>query len=944
MKKLLLLLTTLTLTAFSFGQGLTVTKPEMGQAWAQWGDLGTMMRGDTIFVEGTYNTDATVVSVTISLLNLKSWAGFHGYNVTIADSAGTYGPVDGIINDTIIIPDGFDITANYPTGHQFLLQVRVNYDPVVQTFANAWIVVDDEETYVSSVALSEETLLLAKGEKDTLAAWISPINAADTTVAWTTSDTLIATIENGVVTAISGGKTTITATTNDGLFTASCEVSVTSVASMNLATQSMILEVGDDSTITPIILPDFATDKIIAWETGDDQVATVTDGIVTAAALGSTYIYATTNDGGFVDSCLVTVNPALNHYIEISTPALNHTWPWADLDTIIRGDSIFVKGNYSVKSNVEEVSLNILHLNGSWGGFRSYNVIIADAQGVYGEINGVIDDTIVVPAGFDITDNYPDDHKFLFQASIKYDENHVAEEGKNNFINAWIKVVDTVEVVTGVELSETALSIEKGANETITETVNPVEAFDKSVVWSTSDSAVAIVTDGVIDAVGGGRATITVTTIDGMYTAECAITVPVAVTDVALSNDTIAIFVGDDSTLVDTIKPLDALDKTATWNTTDDQVATVVDGVITGVGAGTAKISVTTTDGEFTDTCVVIVDTVAATGVALSTNAMSIKIGKDSALVETFTPANTTNKTVAWNTTDDQVATVVDGVVTAVSVGTTKISVTTTDGDFTDTCVVTVEPIDVTGIVLSAEAFTLTIGEDSTLTDTVSPNNATDKSVAWNTTDDQVATVVDGKVTAVGVGTAKISVTTTDGEFTDTCVVTVEPINVTGVTLSADAFTIKVNEDSTLVATITPEDATDLSVEWNTTDDQVATVIDGVVTATGEGTAKISVTTTDGEFTDTCVVTVEPLTAVFTQNESSLTVYPNPAQSTLSIKGLNSGIYNVKMYNMQGKVYVNKSLTADALYNVSVETLPTGLYFIQLNDESNSTVIKFTKQ
>lgn len=80
---------------------------------------------------------------------------------------------------------------------------------------------------------------------------------------------------------------------------------------------------------------------------------------------------------------------------------------------------------------------------------------------------------------------------------------------------------------------------------------------------------------------------------------------------------------------------------------------------------------------------------------------------------------------------------------------------------------------------------------------------------------------------------------------------------VTGVNLNKDATTIAVGATETLTATIVPENATVQTVTWSSDDDTIASVADGVVTGVAAGSATITVTTTDGSFTDTCTVTVE---------------------------------------------------------------------------------------
>ena len=166
----------------------------------------------------------------------------------------------------------------------------------------------------------------------------------------------------------------------------------------------------------------------------------------------------------------------------------------------------------------------------------------------------------------------------------------------------------------------------------------------------------------------------------------------------------------------------------------------------------------------------------------------------------------------------------------------------------------------VTGVKLNKSAETLTVGGTTTLTAIITPDNATNKEVTWKSSNPSVATVdAEGNVKAVKAGTADITVTTADGGKEATCTVTVNPatVSVTGVTLDRNTASLTVGEKTTLTATVAPESATNKAVTWTTSNDKVATVNGGVVTAVGEGTAEIKVTTEDGGKTATCTVKVK---------------------------------------------------------------------------------------
>ena len=167
----------------------------------------------------------------------------------------------------------------------------------------------------------------------------------------------------------------------------------------------------------------------------------------------------------------------------------------------------------------------------------------------------------------------------------------------------------------------------------------------------------------------------------------------------------------------------------------------------------------------------------------------------------------------------------------------------------------------VTGVTLSETTKAIKIGEEFTLTATVMPTDAADKSVKWMSDNSNVATVEEGKVTAVAAGTANITVTTKDGGKTATCAVTVSASNivaVTGVSVDPKEKLLSIGEELVIKATITPEDATNKKVTWTSDNEAVAKVDEsGKVTSISEGTANITVTTEDGGKTATCTVTVK---------------------------------------------------------------------------------------
>jgi len=285
--------------------------------------------------------------------------------------------------------------------------------------------------------------------------------------------------------------------------------------------------------------------------------------------------------------------------------------------------------------------------------------------------------------------------------------------------------------------------------------------------------------DGKVTGVGVGSAKITVTTSSAGKTASCTVNVsPGPVTGVSLNKTSVSLIVGSTETLIPTITPANAANKSVTWSSSNDAVVTVSSGgTVTGVSVGSATITVKTQDGNKTATCSVRVDPVAVTGVSLNKTTTSMLVGAtDTTLSAEVEPHNATNKSVTWSSSDTSVAEVsASGVITSKKVGTATITVKTVDGNKTATCTVNVvtSAVAVTGVSLNKSSVSLNAGNTDTLQATIAPYGATNQNVSWSSSNHAVATVSGGTVTAVGPGTAIITVTTDDGGKTATCTVTV---------------------------------------------------------------------------------------------------------------------------------------------------------------------------
>lgn len=254
-------------------------------------------------------------------------------------------------------------------------------------------------------------------------------------------------------------------------------------------------------------------------------------------------------------------------------------------------------------------------------------------------------------------------------------------------------------------------------------------------------------------------------------------------------------------------------------------------------------------------------ESVAVTGVTL--NKTSVKLAPEATfqLTATVVPENATNKAVMWSSSKEDVATVNnEGLVTAVADGEATITVTTEDGAKTATCKIKVETGDIAvqSIAINKESIVLQPQQTETLEVIITPSNATDQRVKWKSSNWDVVDVDrnTGVVKALANGEATITATSFDGDKTATCVVkVVTPVE--SITLSSEKLVLIPGAKENLVATILPATASDKSVEWTSSNEEVVTVENGEVTAIAAGEATITATADNGAKTATCAVEVK---------------------------------------------------------------------------------------
>ena len=239
---------------------------------------------------------------------------------------------------------------------------------------------------------------------------------------------------------------------------------------------------------------------------------------------------------------------------------------------------------------------------------------------------------------------------------------------------------------------------------------------------------------------------------------------------------------GTSFSLAATVLPTDATNKTVTWSSSNTAVATVQNGVVTGVKCGSAAIIATATDGSGVIASCSVAVIISVTSISLERSTLSLKKGRSTNIGKTVCPENASNKQVSWSSNNPDVASVGvhNGTIFANKAGQATIKATAKDGSGVyDTCVVTVEPeIMVESITLEPNISSINLWPNMNMTFSacVCPTNADCKTVSWESSDVEVVEIdaATGKVTAKKLGTAVIKARAQDGSgVTASCTIKV---------------------------------------------------------------------------------------------------------------------------------------------------------------------------
>ncbi len=681
-----------------------------------------------------------------------------------------------------------------PTPDMFPSTMQVDYVRVYNGEEKVNVPVTGVELDKTSVELS------AQGQTTKLTATVLPAEATNKIVTWKSSNPEVATVStNGTVKAIADGVATITATTADGNKTVDCTVTVkiipVPVESITLdKTDVTIGTIGKQVTLTPNIMPANATNKAITWTTSNPEVATVdSKGVVTSVKNGEATITATTVDGGKVAKATVKVNQI-------------------DLD---------VDGDYGV-FDIKENSVSMFY-KGATFAILSYKINGGGQQNVIMDINNN-------NAIYRIN-NLKTNDKVEYYFTYK-----LAEGGEQlSPTSTYTHNTDGLPPVPPTPTPEIELK-----NGTFDNGVDGWLAWS----WQKGDNLISDVK------VEDGKAVIPVPELKGGLET-WAVQFRQRGPELKLAKDGEYKLSFEISSTVEREAEV-VVQNYAYGRTLSEKIA---------IGPETTKFEYTfkaAADelvelnfllgkyGEYAAHNVLIDNIVLETKNNDEENKLAAKEVDTliNALPEVITLADKEAieaARIAYEALTEEQKVYVTSLNKLVDAEEQLLVLTT-----------------VSSVTLDKTSTSIKVGEITQLIATINPTTATNKDVVWTSSNEEIATVdSEGRVTALAKGVATITVETVEGGFKATCTITVlEPVK----SVSLNQTKAKMNAESTmqLIATINSSLAFEEEVIWTSSNEKVATVDKtGKVLAIGNGSAKITVKTVDGEKTATCIVTVK---------------------------------------------------------------------------------------
>lgn len=465
-----------------------------------------------------------------------------------------------------------------------------------------------------------------------------------------------------------------------------------------------------------------------------------------------------------------------------------------------------------------------------------------------------------------------------------------------------------------------------------------------NIIWTSSNEKVATVQNGKVIAITEGTTIITAT-INGNKST-CKINVSsnyVPVKGISLNKSNLDILLGTSEQLIHTVNPIDATNKDVFWTSSNEDIVTVENGNVVAKKLGFAIITVSISG--FKSTCRVnVVDVIPLKSISINKSNVVIKENSYENLTISYFPSNATNKKITWKSSNTNIVTVdQQGNITGVNPGSATVTVISNDGGYVSMCNVTVEAIskNVIGIDLDKKELSIVSGKKEKLNVIINPSYAENKNITWISSNERVATVDNGEVNAISPGTTEIKAISEDGKKEAICTVTVTSPVVESLSFENEEQTVYVNSKTKLNTILKPENSNIDNLIWTSSNEDVATVENGIVNAISIGEATISVFNEEKTINASIKVIVvdEP------EKELNITIEGynlnfNPEIKNYTLKIGNEDKLKIDTNISEKKVTINgnNNLKNGSIITITIANKEKTTYVINVKKKENYTI------
>ncbi|MBD0401358.1 Ig-like domain-containing protein [Flammeovirga sp. EKP202] len=690
--------------------------------------------------------------------------------------------------------------------------------------------------------------------------------------------------------------------------------------SINITASATTIKETETATLTASLLPTDVCPKVISWSSNNTNIATVNNnGVVTGTGVGTATISATAD--GITSTIDIVVE---SNYVAVTGVTLDPSEV-----------SLFVNNSAQLTATVYPT--NASNKNVTW---TSSNPSVATVSN--GQVTAVTEGSAVITVT-------------------------TVGETFTATTNVTVQEVGVEVPVTGVTVDKENVTLDVNQSTTINAIIAPLDATNTNLTWSSTNTAIASVNNGIVTGLAEGTTTVTVTTVDGGFAAKTVVTV----NGIDVGSDIVIEaedFVATGGTFNDAFVPLgvnkvdnlginyvngeDWAEYTVSGNGTYEityhistpmsgaAIEAVLDGTSVGVdnvpsngqwddyqplksahqivlnGSHTLRLVGAGTNVWQWNLDKVVLTPVASqvipvTGINVTPSNASLLIGETTQLSASVLPANATDASYTWSSSNSAVATINNGLVTAISEGSATITATTNDGGFTATTTISVTDVVTppSGLVIEAEDFTSTGGTYNDGHVPLGVNRVSGLGINWVNSGDWAEYTMN--IEGAGEYEMEYAISTpTSGDVA-----------------------IQIEIDGNVVST----DAVPNNGQWD--DYQPLSATGTVTLAEGIHTVRIIASGSAVWQWNLDKVTFTPVSSSARKVESKvdlaeeLSLYPNPSTNVVNIKGLPNGAYQVALYNINGVLVDYKAIDFKYIHQLNVEDLSSGIYLMRIVGE-----------